>query len=104
MWNERQRVGHGQRELFERSDGAYVMYDERAAGTTSRPWRPGHRGWVAFGPDGSYLGYFPSLRVRRGVSRMRVPLKFKTAHSAMAALDRLRPIGRKWSSAPARPR
>jgi len=77
---------------IKRTDGSYVYYDRFAAGTTSRPWLPGHRGWRAVGPDGESLGYFPRFRARPGHSWMRVPRKFKTATHALKALDQLFPL------------
>ncbi len=65
-----------------------VKYDEAAATNTSRPWLPGHRGWMAFAP-GDDEHNFLRWRNRRGVG---IPRKFKTPEAAMAAVDLLHPM------------
>lgn len=75
-----------------RSDGSYVLYDQSRLLSTSRPWLAGHRGWMAFGPDGNYLGYRPRRWKTGGYSWMVVPRKFKTANHALKALQRAFPL------------
>lgn len=75
-----------------RPDGSYVIYDQPAAGSTSNPWLPGHRGWMAVGPNGQYLGYYPRRWRRGGRSKMCVPCKYKTAAHALTALAAAFPL------------
>lgn len=73
---------------WERGDGCVVKIDTSAACSTSRPWLPHYRGWMAFGPgtqEHNYLGYY------RKDSAMHIPRKFKTAEMAMRAVDRQHP-------------
>ena len=81
---------------WERSDSALVKFDQATAGSTTRPWLPQRRGWMAFVPGASfsrYLGYHSGRRRVRRPSLGWVPRKFKTAQSAMRALDREHPAG-----------
>jgi len=67
---------------FESADGCVVKVDESVACNTSKPWLKNYRGWIAFGPgDEGYIGF-----LRRN-SYMRIPKKFKTQKTAMAAVD-----------------
>ena len=73
---------------WHRSDGCCVRIDLSVVCNTSRPWLPNYRGWIAFGnrDDHDYLGY-----KRKGGRRGFIPVKFKTAQAAMAAVDHVVP-------------
>lgn len=76
---------------FERPDGAVVKYDPDGVLTGSRPWLPGHRGWLAFGPGptpNNVLGYY------RRDSRVKVARRYRSAANARRAVDLQFPIGR----------
>jgi hypothetical protein len=82
---------------WEREDGAVVHNDRTTQWSTSEPWRPKHRSWIAFGPgqnQSNFLGYFP--RRPRALTRSpnRVPVKFRSAENAMRALDRAADAGK----------
>lgn len=68
---------------WERADGA-VVRDVGASSPESKPWLPGHRGWMAFGPGPDEHNY---LSMPFG-KRFRGPRKWKTAEAAMRAVDR----------------
>ncbi len=83
---------------FERHDGAVAIYDRKHWGPETDENSPHHRGWTAFGPgpeQTNYLGYHPR-RWRVGkFSPVRIPIRFKTAESAMKALDKKFPWQKK---------
>lgn len=86
---------HAHDERWVRCDNAVVRYDHAVECCTSKPWLPGHRGWMAFSPgegDNGLLGYFPRRWKRGGFSGMMVPRKFKSAEAAMRAVDREFPV------------
>jgi hypothetical protein len=72
-----------------RSDNAVVIIDESVACSTSRPWLPNYRGWMAFGPGDEEHNYLGFMRKR---SLFRIPKKFKTAAAAMRAVDLAYPL------------
>ena len=82
-WKQRSPYRH------ERSDGAVVKYDSTTLCSTSKPWLAGHRGYVAFGPG---AGDFSCLSYRKRGGRFRIPIKFKSAKSAMRAVDKRFPL------------
>lgn len=70
---------------WERHDNAVVKIDTSTELSTSSPWLPNYRGWIAYGPgpeEHNYLGF------KRRNSPLLIPRKFKTAESAMGAVDR----------------
>lgn len=68
---------------WDRSDGAAVKYAEADNYMYAKPWLDGHRGWMAYAPDKE----FPlSYRTKNGFN---VAIKYKSAESAMATIDRL---------------
>jgi hypothetical protein len=69
---------------WERDDGAVVRYDTAAECSTAKPWKKGHRGWLAYGPGVDEFNY---LKYKRRNSSLTLPVKFKTASSAMKAID-----------------
>lgn len=75
------------KDRWDRTDGAVVKIDHAVECDTSRPWLPNYRGWKAWGPgDNDLLGFKRrSTRLRR--SRFVIARKFKTAQSAMKAVD-----------------
>jgi len=75
------------RQLYwERSDGAYVWYDNK----TPYPnlLNPNARFWAAYGPNERYL------RKEKRRTWMHIPRRWKTAEAAIKALDREVPIRR----------
>lgn len=67
---------------FESDDGCVVKIDEATECDSAKPWLENYRGWIAYGPgDEGYIGFY------RRKSWMRIPKKFKTPHTAMAAVD-----------------
>lgn len=68
-----------------RTDGAVVCYNDRTPNL--RPWKADHRGWVAFGPGPDKFNYL-KMRSKRGLAW---PKRFKTAASAMKAVDAAHP-------------
>lgn len=80
-----------------RLDGAEVIYSRGLMGPETNENLPLHRGWVAYAPPQkngtrTYLGYFPTRWRRGGRSRMKVPIKYKSARAAMRALNQAHPI------------
>lgn len=71
---------------WERSDNAIVSYDERANTMYAKPWSPHHRGWLAYSPVDEYP---ISYETKKG---FKVPKKYKTAASAIKAIERLFPF------------
>jgi hypothetical protein len=85
-WTKRNDVeGVPCRFYYERTDGAYVWRtkDEYWA----KPWLPGHRGWVAFGPGGDNE---PAINFERYGRNH--PRRWKTPEAAMKVVDELYPL------------
>ncbi len=74
---------------WERVDNAVVKIDHTTECNTSRPWLKHYRGWIAYGPgtdEHNYLGF------KRKNSRLKIPRKFKTAFSAICAVNKEYPL------------
>lgn len=78
------------RRTWRSDDNAVVKIDSTTECSTSRPWLPNYRGWMAFVPGDSE---FEKLTFERRNSRFKVVRKFKTAQAAMAAIDKEYPHG-----------
>lgn len=72
---------------WERSDNAVVRYREDDNYMYAKPWKKGHRGWVAYSPTEEFPLFYTTKK--RG---FHVPLKYKTAENAMAVIDKLYPL------------
>lgn len=75
------------KDRWDRSDGAVVKIDHTVECSTSRPWLPNYRGWKAWGPGENDLLGFKRRCTRLRRSRFVIARKFKTAQSAMKAVD-----------------
>lgn len=74
---------------WDSNDGCVVKIDHTVECSTSRPWRPHYRGWIAYGPgadEHNYLGF------SKRNSMANIPRKFKTPESGMKAVDKEWPI------------
>src|SRR4051812_10294513 len=74
-----------------RSDGASVCYDDNYYYT--KEWSPQHRGWYCIPPNAKVIinDVYETLhyRTKRGFN---VSIKFKSAQSAMARIDKDFPL------------
>lgn len=80
---------------WDRTDGACVRIDHSVECSTSKPWLPNYRGWKAWGPGDHDLLAFKRRSTRLRRSRFRIARKFKTAASAMKAVDAEYPLNDK---------
>lgn len=71
---------------WDREDGAAVKYSLDYY--WANPAKPGHRGWLAFGPTEEQ----PLFYTLRG-SRAKIHRRWKTAEAAMEAVDEMYPRG-----------
>jgi hypothetical protein len=71
---------------WDREDGAAVKYSLDYY--WANPVKPGHRGWIAFGPKDDHALFY----TLRG-SRAKIHRRWKTAQAAMAYIDEMYPVG-----------
>lgn len=71
---------------WESDDGAVVRIDHTTECSTSCPWLPNYRGWMAFKPGPMDVVGTQLVFARRN-TWMKVTRKWKTAEAAMAVVD-----------------